>query len=89
LEAIDLTPYLHGVEHVTVSGESGREARACNYDWVLAIREQCVEAGITFWFKGTGSKFVKDGVTQTVNPYRQGSLAKELGIDIIGDRKLF
>ena len=89
LGAIDLTAYLHGVEHVTVTGESGREARVCDYDWVLSIREQCVKAGITFWFKGTGSKFRKDGVTQNVNPYKQGNFAKELGIDIIGDRKLF
>ena len=27
LEAIDLTPYLDGVDHVTVGGETGREAR--------------------------------------------------------------
>jgi protein gp37 len=89
LGEIDLAAYLHGVEHVTVSGESGREARVCDYDWVLSIREQCARAGITFWFKGTGSKFSKDGVTQNINPYKQGSFAKELGIDIIGDRKLF
>ena len=44
LGPIDLTPYLNGIDHVTVSGESGREARECDYDWVLAIREQCVKA---------------------------------------------
>lgn len=89
LEPIDLSPYLHAVEHVTVSGESGREARVCDYDWILNIREQCVAAGITFWLKGTGSLFRKDGETQRVNPYKQGSIAKELGINIIGDKKLF
>lgn len=25
LEAVDLTPYLHGVDHVTVGGETGRQ----------------------------------------------------------------
>jgi len=50
LEAIDMSAYLGGVEHVTVGGETGRAARICNYDWVLDIREQCVKAGITFWF---------------------------------------
>jgi len=89
LGAIDLSPYLYGVEHVTVTGESGREARVCDYDHVLAIREQCVKGGVTFWFKGTGSRFKKDGVVQNVNPYRQGSLAKELNISILGDKKLF
>lgn len=89
LGAIDLATYLHGVEHIIVAGESGREARICDYDWVLAIREQCVKAGITFWFKGTGSQFRKDGTVQKVSPYRQGSVAKELGISIIGNKKLF
>ena len=46
LEAIDLSAYLGGIEHVTVSGETGQEARICNYDWVLNIREQCVKAEI-------------------------------------------
>jgi protein gp37 len=89
LEAIDLSHYLSGVEYVTVSGESGREARVCDYEWVKSIRDECAKAGTTFWFKGTGSKFRKDGIVQTINPFKQGSFAKELDIDIIGDRKLF
>ncbi len=89
LTSIDLTPYLHGVEHVTVAGESGREARICDYDWICAIREQCMDANITFWFKSTGSLFKKDGVVQKVNPFKQGSLAKELNLSIVGDKKLF
>lgn len=89
LETIDLSPYLGDMEHVTVGGETGREARVCDYDWVLDIREQCVKAGITFWFKTTGSQFKRDGVVQKVNPFKQGSLAKELGISILSDKQLF
>jgi len=89
LEAIDLSPYLSGMEHVTVGGETGREARVCDYDWVLDIREQCVKAGVTFWFKNTGSFFKRDGVVQKVNPFKQNSFAKELEINITGDKKLF
>ena len=89
LGGIDLSPYLHGVEHVTVGGETGREARVCDYDWILDIREQCVKAGITFWFKNTGSFFKRDGEIQKVNPFKQNSLAKELAINILGDKKLF
>ena len=51
LGAIDISTYLVGIEHVTVGGETGREARICNYDWVLDIRNQCVKAGITFGLK--------------------------------------
>ena len=50
LGPIDLTPYLRGLTQVSAGGETGREARVCDYDWVLIIREQCVKAGITFCF---------------------------------------
>jgi len=89
LGAIDLSEYMNGIEHVSVGGETSREARECDYEWVLNIREQCVNAGITFWFKNTGSLFKRDGVIQKVNPFKQSSLAKELGINILGDKKLF
>ncbi len=89
LGPINLRPYLGGLEHVTVAGEAGREGRVCDYDWVLDIREQCVGAGVTFWFKATGSRFQRDGVVQKVNPYQQGNLAKELGISVLNGKKLF
>ena len=89
LEAIDLTPYLHGVDHVTVGGETGRAARECDYEWVLNIREQCVSAGATFWFKNTGSLFRHDGIVEKINPYKQTGMAKELGIDISDGKRLF
>lgn len=89
LEAIDLSPYLKGVEHVTVSGESGREARVCDLDWVQQIRDVCAAAGTTFWFKGTGTLFRREGETQRINPFKQGSAAKELELDIVGDKRLF
>ncbi len=89
LEPIDLSPYLQGIDHVTVSGETGREARDCDFDWVMAIREQCVKAGITFWFKATGSFFKRDGVMQKVNSFKQSGVAKELGINISDGKKLF
>ena len=89
LEAIDLTPYLHGVEHVTVGGETGREARECDYDWVLDIRKQCIEAKVTFWCKNTGSFFKRNGAVEKVNPFKQTSMAKELKIDILDGKRLF
>ncbi len=89
LESIDLSAYLHGIEHVTVSGESGRDARECDYDWVLDIREQCVKANVTFWFKGTGTFFKRDGTVEKINPFRQGSIASELDISILNGKKLF
>lgn len=89
LEKIDISPYLNGVEHVTVNGESGRDARVCEYDWILNIREQCIKANTTFWFKSTGTFFKRDGIVQKINPFKQGSLAKELDINILDGKKLF
>ncbi|MDR0890213.1 MAG: phage Gp37/Gp68 family protein [Oscillospiraceae bacterium] len=90
LGEMDLSAYLHGgISHVTVSGESGREARLCDYDWVLNLRRQCVDAGITFWFKSSGSQFLRGGVVQKVNPYQQGKLARELDINILDGKRLF
>lgn len=89
LERINLSPYLDGVDHVSVSGENGRDARECDYEWVLDIRKQCIDAGITFWFKSTGTFFRRDGVLEKINPFKQGSTAKELNISILNGKKLF
>lgn len=90
LGPIDLSPYLDGrIDHVTVNGESGRDARECDYDWVLDIRDQCARAGITFWYKSTGSRLRRNGEVQKVNPYKQVSLAKELDISFLNGKKLF
>ena len=89
LESIDLTPYLYGVEHVSVGGETSRDARVCNYNWILDIREQCVQANVTFWFKNTGSLFQHDDVLEKINPFKQTTRAKELNINILDGKKLF
>ena len=83
LEAIDfrggLGPWC---EQVTVGGESGPDARVCNYDWVLNIRSQCAAAGIPFHFKQTGAHFVKDGRLYNIPRKLQMSQARRAGIDL-------
>ena len=56
---------------------------------MLDIREQCVKADVTFWFKNTGSLFKYDGAVQKINPYKQTGMAKELGINILNGKRLF
>ena len=89
LEEVDISPYLRDIDHVTVSGESGIDARECDYDWILNIREQCLQAGVTFWFKSTGTYFKRDGIVEKINPFKQGSVAKALGMDILDGKRLF
>lgn len=81
LNEINLTPYLHNVESVTASGESGRDARECNYDWIVALRTQCDKVGIPFSLRGTGSHFRKDGDLYNINPKMQSKAARDLNID--------
>ena len=62
LGPINLKAYLSGgISGVIAGGESGEEARTSNYDWFLALRAQCVEAGVPFTFKQTGAHFIKAG----------------------------
>ena len=65
------------VEQVVAGGESGKEARVCDYDWVLDIRRQCVEANVGFWFKQTGSYLLKDGHEYKVARQFQHSQARK------------
>lgn len=46
---------LSGIEWVIVGGESGRGARPMRPEWVRAIRDQCVEQGVLFFFKQWGA----------------------------------
>ena len=59
LGAIDLSPYLKGVEYVTVAGESGRDARECDYNRVLDIRENALRQARPFGLRERGRSFGK------------------------------
>lgn len=61
LKPVDLRPYLNGVHWVIVGGESGPKARPMNEDWVLTIRDDCVRAGVPFFFKQWGGRTSKAG----------------------------
>ena len=78
IERVNLEPYLDGVEQVVVGGESDRDARPLDYDWVLDIREQCIRNRVDFEFRQCGTHFIKDGrqyKLQTKDLCRQARLA--------------
>ena len=77
-ENIDIEKYLDDIELVVVGGESDRNARPLNYDWVLNIREQCVRQNTDFEFRQCGTYTIKDGrqyKIQTKNLCRQAKAA--------------
>ena len=87
LERLDLSAYLDDrIEEVATGGESGVEARPCDYDWILDLRRQCVEKDIPFRFHQTGAYFIKDGRMYRVRRRYQLSQARKANIDYrIGD----
>lgn len=74
LGEIDLT----GIGWVIVGGESGPGARQMAVDWVRSVRDQCVAAGVPFFFKQWGGVLKKkhgrtiDGCTWDQMPNNGG-----------------
>lgn len=83
IEEINLSEYLNErIEQVSAGGESGENARICKYEWILSIREQCIEKNVDFHFHQTGAKLMKDGVLYRIPRKYQHLQAKKAGINI-------
>lgn len=82
LEEIDLSPHLgKWCESVIAGGESGANARVCDFDWILKLRGQCVKKNVSFRFKQTGLNFVKDGRRYQIARKYQHAQARKAGVD--------
>lgn len=82
IEDINIEKYLDKVELVVVGGESDKNARPLNYDWVLAVRDQCISKGVSFEFRQCGTHFIKDGKSYTLNTRDLCSQAREANINL-------
>ncbi len=88
LERIDLSKYLDPeIESVSVGGESGDDARICDYAWVLDIRQQCLRAGVAFSYHQTGAKLMKNGKLYHIPKDKQEEQAHRAGIDVSFDQR--
>lgn len=81
IEAINIEKHLKGVELVMVGGESDQNARPLDFDWVLSIRNQCINQGVKFDFHQCGTKFIKDGVMYKLSPMQLCSQARKANIN--------
>ena len=91
LSPVDLYPYIRDyrsadgkpvIEHVSVGGESGPNARPCDYGWVEDVQRQCLENGISFYYHQTGARLIKDGKLYNIPRPLQHSQAHKAGLDI-------
>lgn len=74
--------YLDGIEAVVVGGESDKNARPLDYEWVLDIREQCIRKNVSFQFRQCGTHFLKDGKEYTLQVKDLCRQARLAGIDL-------
>ena len=49
------------IRSVSVGGESGPDARPCDFAWVRDLHSQCMDFGVGFHYHQTGAKLIKDG----------------------------
>lgn len=60
LGPLDFGPHLPHLSLVVLGGETGPNARPMNPDWARKVRDDCVAAGVPFWFKGWGEWWTGD-----------------------------
>jgi len=90
LSAVDILPYIRNyrasdgtpvIKQVSVGGESGANARICDYAWVEDVHARCVENGISFYYHQTGARLLKDGKIYKIPRPMQHSQAHKAGLD--------
>lgn len=54
LDFVEISSYAHGLQLVIAGGESGPNARPMHPDWARGLRDQCIKAGVSFFFKQWG-----------------------------------
>ena len=87
LGPIQLAPYLQDgqIRQVLCGGENYDGARPCDFDWVRALRRECEEAGVGFFFTETGTVFLKDGKRYRIPRDKQGEMALKSGMNFPGE----
>ena len=90
LERINIRPYLkqYGgrIRSVSCGGESGPEARICDFSWILDTHMQCVEYGVPFHFHQTGARLRRGDKVYDIPREYQHEQAKKAQLDFDGSK---
>ena len=83
IEQINISNYINHdlIEEVSVGGESGKYARPLDFNWVLNLREQCIQSKVPFTFHQTGSYLIKDSKLYHIPREHQHTQAHQANID--------
>ena len=79
LEDIDFSPYLktNKIDLVSVGGESYKNARICDFNWIKHIKETCAKYNVEFDFHQTGSNFLMNGKIYKIKHSKEYEQAKK------------
>jgi len=65
LSAVELSPeQLTALDQVIIGGESGPKARPMQPDWARSIRDQCQDAGVSYFLKQRGQWLTAEEVSE-------------------------
>ena len=85
LESINIERWLEEyhdiIERVSCGGESGDNARVCDYGWVIETMTQCVKYDVPFFFHQTGANFRRGGRVYRIDRKDQQTQARKACID--------
>lgn len=88
LSPVNLRPFFQDypgvIESISAGGESGPDARPCDYAWVLDLHMQCVENGVSFSYHQTGAKLIKGGKEYHIPREHQHEQAHKAKLDYDG-----
>lgn len=82
LGPLDIERFLSpSIGEVSAGGESGLEARPCDFAWVRSLHDQCVRREVAFTFHQTGARLVKDGRLYRIPRAYQHAQARKAGLN--------
>lgn len=83
LGPVHIAKYLSSgrIESVTCRGETGAQARLCDFSWVLDLMLDCVACGVPFRFERTGSNFRKGERIYSISEEDQVAQAEKAEIN--------
>jgi protein gp37 len=69
-------------ELVVLGGETGKDTRPMDYDWVIKIRDECIKHQVSFEFRQLSTHFFKNGKEYTINRGEHSKQAKKANINV-------
>lgn len=85
LSSIDFTDYFRdhpgSIGSISVGGESGPDARPCDFRWVTDLQQQCIRHGVGFYYHQTGARLIKDGKLYNIPRKLQHDQARKARLD--------